>query len=376
MFGNRIELFEVLGFKVRIDPSWFFIVVLVAWSLAAGYFPTAVEDLSTVTYWVMGVVGALGLFVAVVVHELSHSLVARRHGVHMEGITLFIFGGVAEMREEPRSPKSELLIALAGPAASVGIAVVCFLAAFTGAALGWGEPVLAVIQYLAVINLVVVAFNMIPAFPLDGGRVLRSILWRAKDNLKWATQVTSRVGAGFGAVLMGLGVISLLMGNFVGGMWLFLIGLFLRGAAQMGYRQLLLRRALEGEPVRRFMKSDPVTVPRAISVRELVESYIYRQHHKMYPVVDGERLLGCVTTREVKELPREEWERQTVGAIASGCSEENSVSPETDAMEAMAKMRSTGASRLMVVEDGRLVGVLTLKDLLEFLSMRIELGEE
>jgi CBS domain-containing protein len=205
--------------------------------------------------------------------------------------------------------------------------------------------------------------------------VLRAVLWGWKDNIRWATRISSNIGAGFGAVLVGLGLLSLLLGQFLGGIWWILIGLFVRQGAQASYRQLLMRRELEGEPVSRFMHADPIAVPRQISVEELVEDYVYRHHHKLFPVVDDERLIGCVTTRDVKELPREEWSRQTVGAIAQPCSDDNTVTADDDAMMALSKMNTAKASRLMVVEGDRLVGVLSLKDLLGFFSMRVELGD-
>jgi CBS-domain-containing membrane protein len=171
-------------------------------------------------------------------------------------------------------------------------------------------------------------------------------------------------------------VLSLVSGSFASGLWLFLIGLFLRNAATASYQQLLLRRTLEGEPVSRFMHADPVTVPRAISVLELVQSYIYRYHFKMFPVVDDSgRLLGCVTSRRVRELPRDEWDRQTVGALAERCTPENTVRADTDAMEALSRMSRTGASRLMVVDEDRLLGILSLKDLLHFFSLKMELED-
>jgi Zn-dependent protease len=373
MFGKRFDLFTVFGFTIRLDTSWFIVAVLVAWSLAKGYFPARVPDLSATTYWLMGTVGALGLFASVVLHELSHALVARRYGLAMRGITLFIFGGVAEMEDEPPHARAEFMVAIAGPIASVLIGAGFFGAYGLGATAAWSAPPLEVLFYLAFINIVLAAFNMIPAFPLDGGRVLRSALWHWKKSLRWATRVTSTIGSGFGLALILLGVVSVIQGNFVGGMWQFLIGLFLRNAAQMSYQQLLLRRALEGERVARFMQTEPVTVSRSLSVRELVEDYVYKHHFKMFPVVDDGRIVGCVTTRQIKELPREEWDRQTVGALAEACSGENTVAPESDAMEAMTKMSRGGASRLLVVDGGRLVGVLALKDLLRFLSLKVEL---
>jgi Zn-dependent protease len=373
MFGKSFDLFTIFGFKIRLDLSWFVVAVLITWSLAKGAFPRLSPGLSDATYWTMGVAGALLLFGSVVAHELSHALVARRFGVEMKGITLFIFGGVAEMTDEPPSPKAEFWVAVAGPIASLVVAGAFYLVM---GATEMAVAVRGVVGYLAGINVILAVFNLIPAFPLDGGRILRSVLWQWKGSLRWATRITSRIGSGFGLVLIGLGILQLVVGGadaLVSAMWMALIGLFLRGAAQMSYQQLLLRRVLEGEPVRRFMHPDPVTVPRHLSVEELVTDYVYRHHYKLYPVVDQGHLVGCVTTRQVKELPREEWNRTSVGALAGECSAENSISPDADAMEALSRMSRGQASRLMVVDAGRLVGIITLKDLLEFFSLKIEL---
>lgn len=374
MFGRSFDLFSIFGFKIRLDLSWFVVAVLVTWSLASGYFPSAEPDLSRATYWAMGAAGALLLFASVVVHELSHALTARRFGLEMRGITLFIFGGVAEMNDEPPSAKAEFWVAIAGPVASVLIAAALF--GFQAVA-GLPTAVGVVIAYLATINIVLAVFNMVPAFPLDGGRILRSALWQWRGDLRWATRVTSTIGSLFGTLLIVLGVLLLVTGGseaFVSAMWMALIGLFLRSAAQRSYQQLLLRRTLEGEPVSRFMQTEPVTVPRHVSVDELVREYVYRHHFKLFPVVDGERLVGCVTTRQVKELPREEWERTSVGALAAECTAENSIRPDADAMQALSRMSGGRVSRLMVVDGtGRLVGILALKDLLDFLSLKIEL---
>jgi Zn-dependent protease/CBS domain-containing protein len=377
MFGKRVDLFKLLGFQVRIDFSWIIIAVLVAWSLSTGLFPFQYEGLSTPTYWMMGIVGALGLFLSIVLHEFSHSLVARKYGIPMKGITLFIFGGMAEMSDEPPSPKAEFMMAAAGPVSSLLIAGIFYLFFSAGVALGISDPVAGVVQYLALINLLLAAFNTVPAFPLDGGRVLRSILWGIKGNLRWATRVASSVGSGFGVFLILLGIFNVLfVGNFIGGMWWFLIGMFLYSAARASYQQLLTRRALEGETVRRFMKSDPVTVSSDLTLDRLVDDYIYRYHHKMYPVVaDSDKVEGCVTTKQIKEIPREEWGRKRVQDIAAPCSGNNAISPDTDAIKALSLMNQTGSSRLLVTEGDRLAGVVTLKDLLKFLSLRVELDD-
>jgi Zn-dependent protease/CBS domain-containing protein len=378
MFGNRIRLFRVAGIQISADWSWFIVLALVTWSLS-NTFPTeeaGVPGLSPPTYWLMGLVGALLLFASIVLHELGHALTAQRLGVPIRGITLFIFGGVAEMSDEPPTAKAEFLVAIAGPVVSVVLGVGVLGLAAAGGVAGWPAPVVAVATIVGTINLVLVVFNMIPAFPLDGGRVLRSALWQWKGNLRWATKVSSRIGSFLGLALIGLGVaMAIGTGELVSGMWFALIGLFVRSAARMSYQQLLLRRALEGEPVSRFMHGEPIVVPRAISVADLVRDYVYRHHYKTFPVVEGERLVGCVSTRDVRELPREEWERQTVGALAEKCSPENTVPPELDAMKALSLMNRTGRSRLLVADGDRLLGIISLKDLLKFFSLKMELEE-
>jgi Zn-dependent protease/predicted transcriptional regulator len=376
MWGNRVTLFKLMGFEVRIDASWLILAVLITWSLATGYFPMDYEDLPPATYWWMGAAGALGLFASIVFHELCHSIVARKFGIPMKGITLFIFGGVAEMDQEPPSPKSEFLMAIAGPISSGFLAFLFYQLHHLSGSLALSTPLQGVLHYLSWINAILAVFNLVPAFPLDGGRVLRSILWHFKNNLRWATRVASNCGAGFGLILIFLGIITFLGGNIIGGLWWVLIGLFLRGASRTSYEQLLIQKAFEGEPVRRFMKSDPMTVPRWLSVKEFVEEYVYKYHFKMFPVQDDGRLVGCITTRNVKEVPQEEWGRRTVGEIARDCTPENSISPDADALAALSVMSKGGHSRLIVLEQGRLVGVISMKDLLSFLALKLDLEEE
>jgi len=373
MFGRRVTLFRLFGFEIRIDWSWLIIAVLITWSLAQGVFPTYYEGLAASAYWWMGVAGALGLFASVVAHELSHSLVARRFGLTMRGITLFIFGGVAEMEEEPQNAKAEFWMAVAGPAMSVLVGLAFYGLSLWSRSAGWPVPLAEVIAYLWPINLVLAAFNLLPAFPLDGGRVLRSVLWARTGRLQRATRIASVIGSGFGFALIGLGVFFAVRGDVFGGIWWALIGLFLRGASQVSYQRLLARRALQGEPVRRFMKPDPVTVPSFISVEQFVEETVYRHHFQMYPIIDEGKFSGCITTRDVKAIPRHEWAQHTVRELAGTCSVDNTISPDADATEALARMTRTGTSRLMVVQGDALVGILTLKDLLQFFALKVDL---
>jgi Zn-dependent protease/CBS domain-containing protein len=373
MFTKRFKLFNLLGFPIYVDLSWFIIVLLITWSLATNLFPYWYEGMEQATYWWMGLAGAMGLFVSIVAHELGHSVVARQFDMPVRSITLFIFGGVAELSQEPPSAKAEFFVAIAGPLVSVLVGITCFVAAMTFDASP--TPIVGVLWYLGIINGVLVVFNMIPAFPLDGGRVLRSILWHVRGSLRWSTRITSTIGSGFGLVLIVLGVVNFVGGNFVGGMWQFLIGMFLRGAAQMSYQQVLIRRALEGESIDRFMQTNVVTVSPSTTIRQLVEDYVYRHHYKMFPVTDQQRLVGCVTTREIQQVPREEWEQRTVGEVLAPCANENTAEPSADAMQTLSRMNQGSVSRLMVVQNDRLEGIVSLKDLMKFIALKVELEE-
>jgi len=376
MFGKRIPLFKLFGFSVHIDVSWFILAIFIVWSLANWFFPDRFGGLRPATYWWMGVAGAIGLFASIVFHEFCHSMVARRYGLPMKGITLFIFGGVAEMADEPQSPKAEFLMAIAGPISSVVLATGLLFLYTVGKHAGGSLPVNGVLWYLWLLNYVLAGFNLLPAFPLDGGRVLRSILWTTSGNLRWATRIASQLGSGFGVFLIITGAINVFWGDVPGGVWLFLIGMFIRNASQMSYKQLLVRAALGGEEIRRFMKSDPITVPPSISIEQLVNDYFYKHHLKMFPVCDGDLLLGCVTSNQVKQVPREQWGKFSAADLFKPCSGENTISPQTDAVQALSIMNRTGNSRLMVVDAGRLVGVVTLKDMLRFLDLKIDLEGE
>jgi CBS domain-containing protein len=233
-----------------------------------------------------------------------------------------------------------------------------------------------VLGYLATINAMLVVFNMIPAFPLDGGRVLRSILWKWKDDLQQATRIASQIGSAFGIVLIVVGVVSIMSGEFIGGLWWVLIGMFLRSAAQMSYQQVLVRRALRGEPVWRFMQREPRTVPPWVTLSEFVDDYVYRYHHKMFPVTQEDQLVGCVNTRQLRDIPREQWPMMRIEDILRPCSPENTIHPNEDAVSALARLHRVGESRLMVVERNRLLGIITLRDLLRFLAAKIELSAD
>jgi Zn-dependent protease/CBS domain-containing protein len=373
MFGETYTLFRVIGFEVKANVSWLFLALLITWSLAEGFFPFAYPDLPVATYWLMALVGMIGLFASLLFHELSHSVVARAYGLPVAGITLFLFGGVAEMLSEPKTPQAEFRIAIAGPIASVVLGVLFTALSVLLGLLGVPAHIAGVAGYLGFINFLLAIFNMVPGFPLDGGRVLRAALWHRSGDIRWATKWASRMGQGFGYLLVLLGIVSFALGNIIAGMWWFLIGLFVSAAAAAGYRQLMTQQALQGRRVRRFMTADPVTVPAHATVRDFVEGYLYHHALDLFPVVDGERLRGCVSLRQVREVPREAWDRLQVGDICREPEPGNTVEADADAAEALQQMQESRSGRLMVTDGGRLVGMLVLKDLLRFLEIRATL---
>ena len=375
MFGRGISLFKLAGFTVKVDTSWVFIALLVTWSLAQGYFPGIYEGLSATTYWSMGVVALIGLFMSIVLHELSHSIVARQFGLPIEGITLFIFGGVAHMEREPAEPKTEFYMAIAGPIASILLSGLFFALAHIITTLGWPQPVHGIARYLFLLNGMLALFNLVPAFPLDGGRVLRALLWWRTGDFRWATMWAVRSGNAFGTALMLLGVLAILGGGFITGLWWFLLGMFLKEAALGSRRQVLLRHVLEGEPISHFMNDKPITVGPRTTVQSFVDDHVYRYNHPMFPVVETGRLVGYMSIDEVKAVPRENWDRTAVADVMLAIGETNAIDAGADSMEVLRLMQKHDRSRLLVTENSTLVGVVALKDLIKMFSIKTDLEE-
>lgn len=369
MFTNRFDLFTILGFRVSLDPTWVILAILVTWSLATGYFPQAVEGLPNATAWWLGAAGALGLFLSIILHEFAHAWVARQFDLPIKGITLFIFGGVAEMEDEPPSAKSEFYMAIAGPITSYVLAAVFFgLAIATPGAL-----VPAVFGYLALINTVLATFNLIPAFPLDGGRVFRAAFWWWTNDYAKATRIAAALGRGFGIVLILLGVLNLVSGSAVSGVWLALIGLFLIAAASSSVARMALQTELEGLTVSDLMVHDPVKIDAETPLDIVIENYFYQYHHTTFPVVRDGALLGCIRIEDVGRVPPADRMRKTAGDIVSTESRIAKVPPDMPALEALKAMQNNKSSRLIVAEDGVLKGVLTMRDIMSHLSIRQEL---
>jgi CBS domain-containing protein len=264
-------------------------------------------------------------------------------------------------------------MAIAGPIVSVVLAVVFWILAVVGYHSGWPHPLVLILGYLASINGLVLLFNLVPAFPLDGGRVLRSILWGATGSQRRATRWAASAGQVFAWFLIAWGIYQFFGGNWLGGIWMGLIGIFLNDAAKSGYRQVLLKQALRGEPVRRFMSAEPITVPPSLDLEHWVDDYVYRYHRKAFPVVSQGHLEGFVESPSAAGIPRPEWRSHTVGEVMRRDLGELTISPDTDALDALGKMQRAGQSRLLVTQGDRLVGIVSLKDLLKFLSLKLEL---
>lgn len=373
MFGQSIILFRLVGIDVKVDFSWLILAILITWSLATGFFPARYEGLQTTQYWGMGVFGALGLFLSILLHEMAHSLVALRYGLPIKGITLFIFGGVAEMGREPPHALAEFNIAIAGPLASLALALTFWVGANGLASLSLDLPIVGVLAYLALLNGVLAVFNMVPAFPLDGGRVFRALQWQRTNDFAAATRKAARLGGYFGIFLIVAGVLSLVTGNVIAGLWWGMIGLFLKGAASAAEAEVGMRAVFENKPVALFMNAEPICVSPVLSLVELVEKYIYRYHYDAFPVVQDGELLGIVEASAVRQIPREEWGHTPVSAVQAPVSEQNTISADEDANKALTKMRLAHNGRLLVTDGGKLVGILVLKDMLELLSLRAEL---
>ncbi|MGD2154348.1 MAG: site-2 protease family protein, partial [Gemmatimonadales bacterium] len=282
-----IRICRFFGFEVRLDFSWFVVFLLVLWTFAQSVFPARTPGLSVSTYFTMAVVGASLFFASVLLHELAHSAMARARGIEVEGITLFIFGGMARIRSEATNPRDEFLITIVGPVSSALIGALLLVFAEVGDSLGLHRAFIDVAAYLAILNFILAVFNLIPGFPLDGGRLLRSLVWHVTKDVRKATRIAALSGQGFGYVMIGFGVFSLFKGFLVSGIWLIFIGWFLSQAAEASYRQLIMRRILQGVQVKEAMTRNPETVSADVTLRDLVDNYFLMRRYSAFPVVDS-----------------------------------------------------------------------------------------
>lgn len=369
-----IKLGRILGIPVTVDVSWFVIFALIVYTLAVGYFPQVNRNLSPAMNWVGGVIAALLLFASVLLHELMHSVVARRNGIGIGGITLFIFGGVSRMKEEPRTPEAELKMAIAGPATSIVLAGVFYVAARLGGPAVFGVLGYEVIAYLALINLILGIFNMIPGFPLDGGRVLRAILWGSLNSLEKATKYAAYSGQAFAWFFIIGGFSMMLFGGFLGGLWLVFIGWFLNNAAQQSYQQMVLRRALSGISVDRVMTTDVPQVDPSMSIEDFVHNYLLKYDFAAFPVTQDDSCLAIITAREIREVPREQWPMMSVRQVAKPPEEEVVIDETQDAFDALVRMAEGNLRRLLVMHDCKLKGMVTQDSIINLVRTKMELG--
>ena len=371
-----IRIGKIMGIPIRIHYTLWFVFVLIAWSLAVGYMPHEYPGLGVVTYWTIGVVSAVILFVSILVHELSHSYVAKKNGLPIARITLFFFGGVSEITEEPQDPGLEVRMAAAGPLMSFVIAAVLGVLWYVGELSKASVPIIATLGYAGLINALLGAFNLLPAFPLDGGRVFRGSIWKHSNNLIQATKTATRVSEGFSLLMMFGGFVLIIFGDFIDGIWIIVLGWFIKSGAETSLKQTLVGQALTGVSVGNIMTKNVLTVPPEITVQRLVSDYFLVYHHGGYPVVKDGQVLGLVTLQCVRNVPRERREYETAQQAMIPCERAVVVKPSTSALDAMQSMAKNKVGRVLVVDDGKLVGITTREDIVKTVQTRhdLELG--
>ena len=370
MFRNSLRLGKILGIEVRLDYSWFIIFTLITGSLVQRFIFKGMDITTSV---VIGILTSLLFFASVLAHELAHSFVARANGVPVHSITLFIFGGMARIAQEPKRPRDEFFMALAGPAASIAIAIL--FGAIWFATSNLSKPIAALASWLGLINGILAIFNLIPGFPLDGGRVLRSIIWGITGNLRKSTRVASITGRGVAYIFIFVGIWRIFFQrDWLGGLWIAFIGWFLENAAANSYRQVALRDTLQGHTVREVMVTDGPYIPHNLMLEELVHDYILHTGRRCFPVVDEERVLGIVTLHDVKEIPKERWNSTTVSEIMTPLEQLQTVHPDDGLFDVLERMTREDVNQLPVIDYGKLVGMVARDNVLSFIHTRTELG--
>ncbi len=368
----RVASFPVLGVEIRVDASWVFLALLIAWSLAAGAFPELYSGLPRLSYWVMALATVAGVGASIVLHELGHTLVARAFGLSVKSITLFVFGGVAQLAGQPKTPLGELLMAIAGPLVSMVLGT-SFLALSNLEALS--IELHGVLDYLGTLNFALAAFNLLPAFPMDGGRVFRSLVWLATKDMLKATRIAARSGEVIGILMMVLGAFFSLFVYPVGGLWWLLIGWLVRSMAHNELYAAETRDVLANVAVGDLMTTDPVSAPADMTVEAFVEHVLSRWPHDLIPVIAEGRVVGGVGFKEINGFPRSKWSTTTLANISTAIANIPTAERRLGAAEAFERMTAAGASRLLVIESGRLHGILTLKDLARQVFLRTRLNE-
>ena len=366
--GFRIG--KIAGIDIHVDASWFIIFVLFSWMLATSYFPGSFPGAGRIIYWLLGLGTSLFVFLSVLIHELAHSLVAIKQGEKVERITLFILGGVAQISEEPKEPLSEFVMAVAGPLTSFILASFFFMMSL--ALFSVSAALRSALIYLAIINTVLGLFNLIPGFPMDGGRVLRSILWTLTGDLKKATRIASLTGQAFSFLLVFLGILEVLRGS-LSGLWLVFVGWFLQSAAVRGYRQVVIKSRLQGTKAEDLMEEHFSVVDGGITVQALVDHYILKKKERIFLVGGEDYLRGIVCMDDVKNIPKIQWGETFVQDIMTPREKLEVVSPEEDGDEVLKRLNDRDVHQVAVMDGDNLLGVICRSDLLRYIQLRDEL---
>ena len=371
MTRQNIPLGRILGIPVGLDYSWFLIFALFTWSLAESYYPAEFKNWPPLLYWFIGALTAIMLFVSVLLHELGHSVMALRYKMPVRSITLFIFGGVAQIGAEPPSAVAEFLIAIAGPAVSFALAVFFYSVqpAVTGI-----QPLLGLAKYLAYINLALVVFNLIPGFPLDGGRVFRAILWAVTKNMRRATLIAANVGRFFGFLFIFVGVWQVFSGNIGGGLWTAFIGWFLDNAASAQVHQVVFQGLLAGHKVSQAMSSHCATAPGDLTLQQLVDEHVLVGSHRCLLITRGQDAVGLMTLHRIKEVPRREWATTSAAEVMLPLEQLKRTDPDAELWTALQQMDRDGVNQLPVTRDNQVIGMLSREDVITFLRTLQELG--
>jgi Zn-dependent protease len=365
LFRHTIPLGRVFGIPIDVDYSWFLIFSLLTWVLAVSYFPSQFQNWSATEYWVVGAITAAMLFASVLLHELGHSLVALRYKVPVKRITLFIFGGVSQITAEPPSAAAEFWVAIAGPAVSFGLAIFFWgLSPFVASV----PPALAVTKYLALLNFILGVFNLIPGFPLDGGRVFRAMVWGIQRNFQRATIVAAVTGRFFGFLFILIGAWQVLVGHLINGLWIAFIGWFLESAAAAQVQQQLVKNVLEGHKVFEAMDRDYVRISGEMSLQELVDRHVLAGGHRCFVIGRGDASAGLVTLADIRKVPRSAWPATAANTIMIPREKLASIAPDSELWMALEKIGRNGVSQLPVVEDDQIVGILSREDVVRYLG--------
>jgi Zn-dependent protease/CBS domain-containing protein len=369
--GKSINLFRIGGIPIGLHPSWFVIFLFLTWSLANGVFADGSFALPFGGIWVLGLITSLLFFGSVLAHELGHAFVALRNNIPVKSISLFFLGGVAEITREPKSPGEEFRIALAGPMVSLALALVFnSLAQFTG-----GLPYLATaFSYLGRVNLLLGVFNMIPGFPMDGGRILRAAIWKLTGDHYRATRAASFTGQLVAFGFIAYGVFSVFTGNLGGGIWMGFIGLFLLNLAGSASAQAKIQQKLDGIRVDQVMSRDYPSIPGEITLEQLAVTALSQNSRGSYLVIDGEKPLGILTLHEITKVPRHLWSRIKAREVMKPWEKSVQVSPDTPVLTALQEMEAEDLRLVPVVDGLNVLGVLSRERVLNYLKLRTELG--